>query len=157
VYLPVFWDWIPTVAMHQYYCATEAGFWVYKTPEQWKKENPGVMERLVANKGAPSSRQGDMESYTDTYFLNQRFDLVVTRQGKFLFNRWLHQREIIDKKTSEVLARYIDFSTSQERPQAGWSGWKFWLDSRFLADGYCTGGRDKLIKFGSFYLQFKGS
>ena len=47
LYLAVFWDHIPTVLVHKYYCETEAGFWVYKTPEQWKKENPGVMETLV--------------------------------------------------------------------------------------------------------------
>ena len=46
MYNLVFWDLIPTLAMHKYYCATEAGFWVYKTPEQWAKENPGVMETL---------------------------------------------------------------------------------------------------------------
>ena len=36
MYNLVFWDWIPTVATHQYYCATEAGFWTYKTVDQWK-------------------------------------------------------------------------------------------------------------------------
>ncbi len=46
MYNLVFWDLIPTLAMHKYYCATEAGFWVYKTPEQWVKENPGVAETL---------------------------------------------------------------------------------------------------------------
>jgi hypothetical protein len=46
MYNLVFWDWLPTVVAHQYYCATEAGFWVYKTPEQWKEENPGVAETL---------------------------------------------------------------------------------------------------------------
>lgn len=36
VYLPVFWDWIPTVVVHKYYCETEAGFWVYKTvDDRW--------------------------------------------------------------------------------------------------------------------------
>ena len=83
VYLPVFWDWIPTMAVHQYYCAKESGFWVYKTLEQWKQENPGVMETLVANKGEPSSRQGDMVNYTDTYFLSQRFNWVV-KQSSFI-------------------------------------------------------------------------
>lgn len=42
MYNLVFWDWIPTLVMHKYYCATQAGFWVYKTPEQWMKENPEV-------------------------------------------------------------------------------------------------------------------
>ena len=50
MYLIPFWDWIPTVAVHHYYCAKESGFWVYKTLDQWKVENPGVAETLVANK-----------------------------------------------------------------------------------------------------------
>jgi hypothetical protein len=152
MYLIPFWDWIPTVAMHRYYCATEAGFWVYKTPEQWMKENPGMMETLVANKGEPSARSGDMKNYTDTYFANQRFNLIVMHSGQHLINTWRHERDVIDTKTHEVLARYVDFSTSQQQPQAGWSGWKLWLASE-----NCVDGRDHLIRFGEFYLQFKGA
>jgi hypothetical protein len=37
MYNLVFWDWLPTIVMHKYYCATEAGFWVYKTPEQGRR------------------------------------------------------------------------------------------------------------------------
>ena len=152
MYLIPFWDWLPTVAVHQYYCAKDAGFWVYKTPEQWEKENPGVMETLVVNKGEPSSRQGNMVNYSDTYFVNQRFNLIVKHNGQFLFNRWQHERELVDTKTHEVLARYIDFSSSQEQRQAGWSGWKLWLDNR-----NCNSGRDALINFRKFYLQFRGA
>lgn len=47
MYNLVFWDLIPTLVMHKYYCATQAGFWVYKTPEQWMKENPEVMGTLA--------------------------------------------------------------------------------------------------------------
>ncbi|HUW25978.1 MAG TPA: hypothetical protein VMW07_05575 [Gallionella sp.] len=129
------WDWIPTVVAHKYYCEKEAGFWVYKPLDQWKKENPGAMETLVANKGAPSTRQGDMVNYTDTYFLNQRFNWVVKHNGQFLFNRWRHEQEAVDAKTGAVLARYVDFSTAQVQRQAGWSGWKFWL-----AEKHCIGG-----------------
>jgi hypothetical protein len=46
MYNLVFWDLIPTLVMHKYYCSTQAGFWVYKTPEQWKAENSGVAETL---------------------------------------------------------------------------------------------------------------
>lgn len=148
MYLLVFWDWIPTVLIHKYYCATEAGFWEYKTPEQWKVETPRVMETLVVNKGAPSKREGNMESYTDTYFLNQRINWVVKRHGKFLFNRWLHEQSVVDAKTGEVLAKYVDFSTSQISPQAGWNGWKMWL-----AQEHCSGGeRDE-----SLVRQFKNN
>lgn len=152
MYLIPFWDWIPTVAMHQYYCANEAGFWVYKTPEQWEKENPGVLETLVANKGAPSTRQGDMVNYTDTYLLNSHFNWIVKHNGQFLLNRWRHEKEVVDVKTGLTLARYVDFSTSQEQRQAGWAGWKFWLDSR-----HCAGGeRNKGLMY-SFEHNIRGA
>lgn len=47
MYLIVFWDYLPTVLMHKYYCATEAGFWMYQTPEEWSVDNPGVLEALT--------------------------------------------------------------------------------------------------------------
>jgi hypothetical protein len=87
MYHLVFWDWVPTVVAHQYYCATEAGFWVYKTVDEWKAENPGVMETLVASKGAPSARKGDMQNYTDTYFLNKRIHKLVKKTGPLLSSR----------------------------------------------------------------------
>lgn len=152
MYLIPFWDWLPTVATHQYYCAKDAGFWVYKTVDQWKAENPGGMEMLVANKGFPSSHEGDMTNYTTTIFLNSRFNLTVKHRGPLFLHRWLREDVLIDTKTNETLARFVDFSTSQERRQAGWSGWKFWLDSR-----NCIGGLDKAIESGNFMNQFKGA
>jgi len=66
MYLIPFWDWIPTVATHQFYCAKDAGFWVYKTLDQWKAENPGVMEGLVANElRAPSTHEGDEDNWSN--------------------------------------------------------------------------------------------
>ena len=56
-------------AQHQYYCAKDSGFWVYKTLDQWKVDNLKVLDTLIYNKGEPSSRQGDMQNYADTYFL----------------------------------------------------------------------------------------
>lgn len=146
------WDWIPTVAVHQFYCAKDSGFWVYKTLDQWKAENPGVMETLVANKGAPSTRQGDMENYTDTYFLNTRFNWVVKHNGQFLFNRWRHEQVVMDAKKNDVIARYVDFSTSQERQQAGWNGWKFWLASR-----HCVGGGNNQDALRNYLINFMGA
>jgi len=152
VYLPIFWDWIPTVVAHKYYCEKEAGFWVYKTLDQWKAENPGVMETLVANKGVSHSSQGNSDSYVDTFPINQRFNLIAKHQGSFFLHRWRREDELVDTKTNETLARYVDFSTSQYRRQAGWSGWKFWLDSE-----QCIGGMDTAIKSGNWMGQFRGA
>ena len=46
MYLIPFWDWIPTVAIHQFSCANSAGYWEYKSIDEWKFENPGVLETL---------------------------------------------------------------------------------------------------------------
>ena len=157
MYLLVFWDWIPTVVTHKHYCSTEAGFWVYKMPKQWESENSGVLESLVANKGAPSARVGDMQNYVDTYFLNQRIHWLVKHSGPFLINLWKHEQEVVDSKTNEVLARYVDFSTSQERQQSGWSGWKFWLYSGLIGDRYCSGGSTNKEKLRMFRNHFMGN
>ena len=134
MYLIPFWDWIPTVAVHQYHCSTEEGFWVYKTLDQWKAENPGVMETLVANKGAPSSTQGDLVNYIDTYFLNQRFNWVIKKTGPFLLNQWRWEETVVDSNSNDVLVRHVDFSTGNGHI-GGEPELRFWLHS----DG-CVGG-----------------
>jgi hypothetical protein len=143
MYLLLFWDHIPTVLAHKYYCDKEAGFWVYKTAEQWKKENPGVMETLVANKGTPSRDEkfDGGRGTTTTYFLNDRFNWIVKVDDQSFPNRRRHEQEVIDSKTREVLARYIDFSTAQGSYGGGWYGWKFWLRSEHCSGGAINGGR----------------
>jgi len=130
MYLIPFWDWVPTVVAHKYYCSTEAGFWVYKSVDQWKAENPGVMETLVANKGHSSSHEGDMDNFTSTEIINQRVKYVFKHNGPLFIHRWRLESQLVDVSNNEVLAQYIDFSTSHQRRQAGWSGWKLWLDTR---------------------------
>lgn len=152
MYNLVFWDLIPTLAMHKYYCATEAGFWVYKTPEQWVKENPGVLETLVTvNGGAKSIREGNMDSYADTYFTNERFRWVVSRTGPEFPNLWRHEQAFVDVKNDKVLVRYKDFSTSQIAPKAGWAGWKFWLQR-----DHCEGGGLNQGRMLNFKNQLRG-
>ena len=153
MFLIPFWDWLPTVAVHQYTCATEAGFWVYKTPEQWRKENPGVMEGLVGHEQSPTKHVGDDNNFTITYFLNERFNWIVSLHGRLPINRWRYEYEVVDVKTGEVLGRYVDFSTSQSRRGGGFgeSGWKFWLDN-----GHCSGGRHNKSEMGNFMEHFAG-
>lgn len=145
-----FWDWIPTVATHQYYCTTEAGFWVYKTPEQWKKENPGVMETLVATKGVSLEYRpfDDGHGKSDTYRLNDRFNWVVMHQDISSFLSIIRiEQEVKDAKKNEVLARYIDFATGNSvKHTSGPPGpLKFWLINGNCLDGAFN--KSRLIHF----------
>lgn len=189
IFLIPFWDWLPTVAIHQYFCATEAGFWTYKTPEQWKRENPGVMETLAMSH-LPSDAYCDktgksvcwnsddntyhlpdgtmVKSFYDVnkrlmfvtfqkpdgssgYRLNERIDEVIKVGERSFLNRWRREKSVIDSRTGEVLARYIDFSTAQGVYGGGWYGWKFWLQSN-----HCMGGERNASLMRQFEAHFRG-
>lgn len=152
MYSLVFWDWLPTVATHQYYCAKESGFWIYKTLDQWKAENPGVMETLSAPGLAGSPIKYEQfdggHGQTDTYLLNERFNWAVSQRD---ISRLLPiiriEQEVKDAKKNEVLARYVDFATGNSvKDTVGPPGpLKFWL-----RDQHCSGGgsnQDVLRKF----------
>lgn len=160
MYLIPFWDWLPTVATHQFYCATEGGFWVYKTPDQWKMENPGVMETLVDNSPAPYGQAPNWptENWRSKKIaaINQRFGMLYknhlssSEERELFLHVWRWQNELVDKKTGEVLARNVDFSTGN-----GFIGGepelRLWLHS----DG-CIDRRDNANKLGEFLKQFRG-
>ncbi|MCO5760868.1 MAG: hypothetical protein NHG36_05055 [Chromatiaceae bacterium] len=128
MYNLVFWDWLPTVVMHRYYCATQAGFWVYKTPAQWAKENPGVLETLEP---WPSERiygrgkvEFELEGGAVTQY-NDRFGqwylrepglsgLMITRIGEGK----------VDLRSRSFLAKRVEFSSG---PQGTGAIWKSWL------------------------------
>jgi hypothetical protein len=145
-----FWDWLPTIAVHQYYCATESGFWVYQTLDQWEQENPGVMETLTTQRIWPNKHDGDMENYVSTSMINQRINYINKKNGPFLFNRWRHEQVIQDSKTGQELARQIDFSTGNGNI-GGELEIRFWLHR-----DNCGGGQGNAINFVKFVNKFKG-
>jgi hypothetical protein len=126
MYHLVFWDLIPTFVTLQYNCMIEGGYWVYKTPEQWKIENPGVAKTLVDDDSVQSTSVGNEYNYTDTYYLNQRFNWVVQRSS-FTQLKYLKREEqkIVDRETNEVMARYIGFNTTHDGG-ISWEKIKFW-------------------------------
>jgi hypothetical protein len=140
MYHLVFWDLMPTLVMHRNYCSTEAGFWIYKTPEEWIGKNPGVLEMLVMPKKLQSSHEGNMDNYINTYVTNERFRWVVKRSGPYFANVWRHEQTFVDVQDDAVLARYVDYSRGVPNPlelgsRHGMQGMKFWLSK-----GHCEGG-----------------
>ena len=125
MYLIVFWDHIPTLIAHKYYCDKEAGFFVYKTLEEWKEENPGVAETLTYQEISNSEKHGN--NYV--YHLNERFDWLIDNETLFLTVKRSNNK-LIDVLKDEVLAEYTDFSSGYGTPMTGYGGWgkiKMWL------------------------------
>ncbi len=79
MYHLVFWDFLPTLIVYKYYCATKAGFWVYKTPEQWKAENPGVAETLTWREMSPHY---ESPGVTYGFRLNERITMDYEAEMK---------------------------------------------------------------------------
>lgn len=149
MYLLVFWDWIPTVIAHKYYCSKYAGFTVYKTLEQWKAENPGVAETLTTDKDAEWSRKGK----SNLFHLNQRFVWEV-RHRSLPLGLSMRIDEIRDTKADQVLAEEVMISTGAGNIALGAESlrdYKFWLDRRCDSSSG-TFGLDHPKAFGEFSL-----
>lgn len=124
MWLIPFWDWLPTIITHEYYCTTESGFWVYKTLDQWKKENPGVAETLVAQLSAQSTLDGDLLT------INERFAIETHRRKPINFlPTIITERLLIDKKTEQILAKGVDVGSGVGN-MATQGGVKFWLNRK---------------------------
>lgn len=125
MYNLVFWDWIPTMVAHKYYCATQAGFWVYKTLDQWKAENPRVMETLKLQlKPHQSTPFGEVDR------LDDRFAIETRRRRPIPFlSTTISERRLLDAKTGEVLERAVDVGSGVGNIATG-GGWKFWLNQK---------------------------
>lgn len=122
MYLLVFWDHIPTLLLHKYYCATKAGFWVYKTPEQWKKENPGVAETLTWTSSSP---EYNAPNITRGYKLNERFAWTIQTVDMPILPVSVDYESIVDLKNNEIVVKRINVG-------AGYAGGKqmlrFWTN-----------------------------
>ena len=105
MYNLIFWDFIPTLVAHKYYCSTQAGFWVYKTPEQWKVENTGIVETLVAT----PSKAEKLQNGWIRYWVNQRIFYEAHDQKNFAHAIWREDKQIIDARTKQILAKVINF------------------------------------------------
>jgi hypothetical protein len=139
IYLPVFWDHIPTLIAHRYYCASEAGLWIYKTPEQWKKENPRVAETLTYS-GSSRSRV-DPESKTRVTYLNERFESRSSNNSLRFIPVTIFTHTLVDQKTGDVLAKHVSAGAGYGNMMVGndWRSMKFWLSL-----GSCEGEKFKL-------------
>jgi hypothetical protein len=104
--LLIFWDLIPTLVVHKHYCDTQAGFWVYKTPEQWKAENLGVMETLKDS--LSPTRLGLEKPTAEKTWVNQRFYMDVKRI-EVSHALMIEQKMFFDAKNGELIAKSVNF------------------------------------------------
>lgn len=148
MYNLVFWDLIPTLVMHKYYCDTQAGFWVYKTPEQWVKENPDF--RL--QESSAHDYNGTDNNHTSTTALNQRLNYVSKINPA---NFWLpiHKSEqyVEDFENKYVLIKRKNYLFGYRDPNSI-GQLKIWLQ---LNNCNKNDGNKSFLAFGEMAEKFK--
>lgn len=144
MYSLVFWDLIPTLVMHKYYCATQAGFWVYKTPEQWKKENPSLTTTELKPLGKNKTlwdfpyRSLPRNSKKIVLMINERIylDSEYEKNIAGVIPIYKVTSFIADNRNDDRLAQLVTFGSGYGNPMTsgGIRGFKFWL-----ANSTCSG------------------
>lgn len=123
MYWPAFGDLIPTLWVHKQLCEKDAGYMVYVTPEQWSKENPGVLDTLHPNEKFTVENNIVMGNHRfgSTYSITPIPGAAVKRKLGV----------VIDVKTGEKLFQHIDFSRGYGNLAVGGEkdSFKFWLYS----------------------------
>jgi hypothetical protein len=142
IFLPVFWDWIPTVIAHDYYCK-QAGFTEFKPVEQWKKENPGVWETLKRynsdERDTVRKESGYMDYQGDRYrrdpinprisfyslYLKQHSPLLIFTSTFFVYDEEKKEVLAISNSVKTGPGNTLELGSSY-----GWSGLKVWLNKK---------------------------
>lgn len=118
MYWPAFGDLVPTLWAHKQLCEKEAGYKIYITPEQWIRENPGVLDNLMPYKKFTQRNGFELG--------NSRIGMRVTIEP--LGDGSVQRRivVVVDMETKQVLSKNVDFSRGYGGLQ---NSLKFWLHS----------------------------
>ncbi len=135
MYNLVFWDWIPTLVAHKYYCSTQAGFWVYKTPEQWMKENPELTKEdlkpyVEGDKGRHIVLYAGTPNAVGVRKINRRiFNAFDIQKIEGLLPIQKQVDYFYDIKTNLRTATLLDITSGYGNPMTtgGILGFKGWL------------------------------
>ncbi|SMF01511.1 hypothetical protein [Pseudogulbenkiania subflava] len=125
MYHLVFWDWIPVYWMHKHYCETEAGFWVYKTPEQWIKENPNAEGNVGGNSLPPAEGVTNQMDRKYRYWITPYiYSESIGMHPFYEINK--KELRLVDGRTRKLLARSVEFYRGPGG-EFGKDGYRIWL------------------------------
>ncbi|QTS88790.1 hypothetical protein JLK41_11780 [Ectopseudomonas khazarica] len=130
MYLLVAYEQIPTFLIGRYYCATQAGITVYKTPDQWLAENSGPGGAIVWQRTPPQLADN---------VLNPRLVHSVRRDLMSIIPVNIITQEIRDAYSGEVLVREVAVSTGYDkRGGMGALAFKIWAGNFLCSPGYSS-------------------
>lgn len=140
MYLLVFWDFIPVQVKHHNLCKEQGGFWIYKTPEEWFKENPDAIGKYWKNPEKfvpPEEIEGWSRSRLSDYIY---FETRLDRNYAHAIRKY--EERLVDARTGKILAHMIDFERGAGNPflrTDSITDYKLWLG---VGDNKCDSKRE---------------
>lgn len=136
MYNLIFWDWLPTMIAYKYYCDTQAGFTVFKTPEQWKNDNPNLtnesLKPLIENqkismpfKSLPTNPTRKVQMLNPRIYHGLESDLPVLPILPLYKNIYYFSDILNDKRLAEFVSFSIDYHPND------FGNIKFWMRGNF--------------------------
>lgn len=164
MYNLVFWDLIPTLVMHKYYCAAKAGFFVYKTPEQWKMENSELTKEDLKSYGDNDEKKhvvlypGTPQASAITNINSRIFQALYSERinGMSIFPLFKRVEFVADSASDQKLAELISFDSGYGNPMTngGFLGFKGWLHNRGCGD--TNQARVSRVSYGNYINKLTG-
>lgn len=128
VYLPVFWDHIPTVLAHRYYCAKDGGLTVYKDPKVWLAEHKDELESLRVKPGGESVNQVLSDGWERSHLIN-KVAVIDHRISRPIFlpgiDLWREATRLVDLQNNDILAINIGYGTYRGFAAGGIKVWLY--------------------------------
>ena len=126
MYLLVAWEQLPTYLVHKFLCLTKAGLYVYVTPDQWDKENPGAFDEIVF-----TNKLSETETFLDgktRQHKTSRLVRDVTHVEFPLLPVQMHEYVVVDLASERILTKSVAVSSGYGNPGVGGANsWKVWV------------------------------
>ncbi len=128
VYLPVFWDHIPTLVAHRYYCAKDGGVHIYKEPQEWLAEHEGELEKLRVVPGGEHVGKMLVDGWERGYLVNKYVAFEIKKENLYPLpgiKVWKISERLVSLEGNEVLVNSISYGTYRSFNSGGV---RFWLN-----------------------------
>ena len=124
MYNLVFWDWIPSIGLHERYCSSEASRTVYISPERWLAQEGLDGSKLTLTK---AERKSSRSNNSSIYPMNSRVSYIIKKNV-----RWpsilRFEGKYVDIVTGKVLADSIDFESGGCSRNNSIMDYRFWMN-----------------------------
>lgn len=118
VYLPVFWDVVPTAVMHYHHCSKDAGLFVHKDPKAWADEHRRIADSL---KIPWAERKAMHSKITEDGWTQMLLNREVADESRHTAaSDWLDiervESRLVDLRTGDIFVLFRDYRAGKQMP-----------------------------------------